>query len=264
MATPRRDEKKSRERQARAARAAAARRRRMVKTLTGFGVVIVVLGLIAASFQMFGSSSDTASSTSTTTSTTVVPTACPNADGSSPRTIDFKAPMAMCIDASKKYTATFDTTEGTVVVALDTTKTPNTVNNFVALSRYHYYDGSQIFRTDPSIDIIQGGGPHTQDNSDPGPGYNIKDEGTGFKYTEGDLVMARSQGADSASAQFFFATGPNVSQLDSQGTYVTFGHASSGVDVLKKIIGLHVATSDGLGGKPSHTVTINKITIAEA
>ena len=40
-----------------------------------------------------------------------------------------------------------------------------------------------MFRTDTSIDIIQGGSPHTQDTSDPGPGYTIKDEGTGFKYT---------------------------------------------------------------------------------
>lgn len=260
MATPRREEKKARERAARAARARAARRKRNIRVLTAFGVIIVVLGLVAGSIQLFsGNSSNNAASTTTTT---VPTTPCPAADGSSPRTIDFKYGMANCLDAGKKYTATFDTTEGTVVVDLDTTKTPGTANNFVALARYHYYDGTTIFRTDPSIDIIQGGSPHTESASDQGPGYNIKDEGTGFKYTAGDLVMAR--GSDGASAQFFFGTGPNVSQLDNQGNYVTFGHASQGLDVLQKIIGLHVATSDGLGGKPSRTVTINKVTIAEA
>jgi cyclophilin family peptidyl-prolyl cis-trans isomerase len=257
--------KKSRERQARAARLAAQRRQRMIKTFTIFGVFAIVLALIGGSFSLFGgkSGSDTASST-TTTSTTAAPTACPNADGSSPRTIDFAGPIQTCIDPAKKYTATFDTTEGTVAVDLNTSKTPNTTNNFVALARYHYFDGTQIFRTDPSIDIIQGGSPHTNDNTDQGPGYTIADEGSGYQYAEGDLVMARSSGPNSGSAQFFFATGPKVAQLNSQGTYVTFGKTTTGLDVLKKIIGLHTPTQDGLGGKPSHTVTINRVTITEA
>ncbi|MEY3266397.1 MAG: hypothetical protein RJA15_843, partial [Actinomycetota bacterium] len=80
------------------------------------------------------------------------------------------------------------TSEGTVVVALDMKNTPNTVNNFVTLSRYKYYDTSYIFRTDVSLDIIQGGGATNSDS----PGYTIKDEGTGFAYKAGDLVMARS------------------------------------------------------------------------
>ena len=77
--------------------------------------------------------------------------------------------------------------------------------------RYRYYDGSRIFRTDTSIDIIQGGGPTTNSPSDPGPGYTIPDEGKGFKYAAGDLVMARSQGPNSASAQYFFVAGPKAS-----------------------------------------------------
>ena len=40
-----------------------------------------------------------------------------------------------------------------------------TANNFIVLARYHYYDGTSMFRTDTSIDIIQGGSPHTQDAS---------------------------------------------------------------------------------------------------
>src|SRR5689334_13687761 len=126
MATPRREEKKSRERAARAARARAARRKRNIRALTAFGVIIVVLGLLAGSIQLFTSdSSDNASNTTTTaaeqtTTTTGPPTPCPAADGSSPRTIDFQGPMSNCIDAAKKYKATFDTTEGTIVVDLDT------------------------------------------------------------------------------------------------------------------------------------------------
>ena len=113
----------------------------------------------------------------------------------------------MCIDPTKTYTATFNTTEGKIVVSLNTSSVPQTVNNFVVLSKYHYYDGSSFHRIDQSIDIIQGGSPTTQDIADPGPGYTIKDEpASKFKtdasgnltgpynnYTAGDLVMARSE-----------------------------------------------------------------------
>jgi cyclophilin family peptidyl-prolyl cis-trans isomerase len=166
----------------------------------------------------------------------------------------------MCIDAAKKYTATFDTSEGTVVVDLNTKLTPKTTNNFVVLSRYKYYDGTPIFRTDPSIDIIQGGGP----NNTSGPGYTIPDEGGKFAYTPGDLVMARSSGANSGGAQFFFAAGENTALLDDQGTYVTFGHVSKGLDVVKAILALHQADNSGMGGAPSRTVTINSLKISES
>ena len=164
----------------------------------------------------------------------------------------------MCIDAKKSYTATFDTSEGTIVIALDTTKTPKTVNNFVTLSRYKYYDGSFIFRTDLNLDIIQGGGESNTDD----PGYTIEDEGNGYKYTEGDIVMARTGAPNSAGGQFFIVTGPNASALDSQGTYVVFGKISKGLDVAKAILGLN-AGSGQLGGAPSRAVKIASVTIAE-
>jgi cyclophilin family peptidyl-prolyl cis-trans isomerase len=174
----------------------------------------------------------------------------------------------MCIDPTKTYTATFDTSEGKIAVALDAKKTPGTVNNFVVLSRYHYYDKSSFDRIDTSIDIIQGGSPSTQSISDPGPGYTINDEGGKFTYTAGDLVMARSSGANSGSAQYFFVAGPKASNLNSQGTYVTFGHVATGLDILQKIEGLYVACDPAnqacLGGGPSRVVLVNSITITQS
>jgi cyclophilin family peptidyl-prolyl cis-trans isomerase len=139
-----------------------------------------------------------------------------------------------------------------------------TANNFIVLARYHYYDGTSMFRTDTSIDIIQGGSPHTQSASDPGPGYTIKDEGSGFTYTLGDLTMARTSAPNSASAQYFFCAGPQCSQLNGQGTYVTFGHTISGQAVLEKILALNVATAGGLGGAPSHLVLVKTVNITES
>ena len=186
-------------------------------------------------------------------------TKCPVTDGSQARVTKFEKAPPMCIDAAKKYTATFDTTEGTIVVALDTAKTPQTVNNFVTLARYKYYDGTVIFRTDTSIDIIQGGGLTNTD----APGYTIADEGTGYKYVEGDLAMARTGEPNSAGGQWFFVAGPKASALDGQGTYVNFAKVTSGLDVVKNILALS-SGSGALGGVPSRNVIINSVTITES
>ena len=197
---------------------------------------------------------------------------CPAADGSSPRVIDFDGPQPMCIDPEAGYVAVFDTSEGEMRFELTASGTPLTVNNFVTLARWGYYDGTLLFRTDPSIDIIQGGSPHTDSASDPGPGYTITDEPafdedpdgrlTGpYRYQPGQLAMARPAGRrDSASAQFFLATGPNTAKLDSQGTYVVFGQTDdAGLAVAQSIIGLHV----DMDGAPSRDVTVRSVTIEE-
>ena len=185
-------------------------------------------------------------------------TPCPKTDGTEVRAISFEQAPTMCIDPAKSYTAIFKTSEGTIEVALNTKKTPSTVNNFVTLSRYGYYDMSSIFRTDVTLDIIQGGGSSNTDD----PGYSIKDEGTGFKYTEGDLVMARSSGPDSGGGQFFFVTGPKASVLDGQGNYVTFGKITKGLDVAQAILALKSGEGQ-YGGVPSRPVNIDTIVIIE-
>jgi cyclophilin family peptidyl-prolyl cis-trans isomerase len=237
--------------------------------LLGVGIPAIIAVLFGISnYVMKDSPSDTA--VDAVLSTTPEPTEtlpgrqitgktpCPKTDGTEKRATIFEQAPSMCIDPAKSYTATFNTSEGVIEVALDTKKTPSTVNNFVTLSRYGYYDTSFIFRTDVSLDIIQGGGSNNTD----GPGYTIKDEGTGFKYSEGDLVMARSSGADSGGGQFFFVTGPKASVLDSQGTYVTFGKITKGLDVAQAILALNSGEGD-LGGAPSKPVKIDTLVITE-
>ena len=241
----------------------------------GVGIPLAILALWAVSkFFITTDSTSTTDSTAAASDTTVASltptlsttpgeqiegdTNCPATDGTALRTTNFSKAPPMCIDAKKSYTATFNTSEGAIEIALNTKKTPKTVNNFVTLSRYKYYDSSFIFRTDVNLDIIQGGGESNTDD----PGYNIEDEGSGYKYTEGDIVMARSGEIDSAGGQFFIVTGPKASFLDDQGTYVVFGKISKGLDVAKAILGLN-AGSGQLGGAPSRAVKITSVTIAE-
>lgn len=248
-------------------------RRRGIRFGIGIPVVVLALFVLARTTSDDSGSNDIVDTTAAGQTLETTPgdeitgkTPCPKTDGTEKRVTTFEQAPTLCIDPAKTYTATFDTSEGTVVVELDTKKTPNTVNNFVVLSRYKYYDGSYIFRTDPSLDIIQGGG---QDNTD-GPGYVIEDEGNQFTYTEGDLVMARSSGPNSGGGQFFFVTGPKASVLDyregdptSQGTYVTFGKVTEGLEVTKAILALSEGEGS-LGGAPSRPVQIRTVTITES
>ena len=184
-------------------------------------------------------------------------------------TVDFDDAFQLCIDPERAYQATIETTEGTVVVDLDTTRTPLTTNNFVSLARSGYYDGTDFFRTEANTGIIQGGSPHTQSKFDPGPGYTIPDEGLPFTeddYGPGTLAMARIQAPDSASAQFFFLANDGARYLGDpsqpgSGTYQVFGKVAEGLDVLEAIAGL----DDGTGtGTPSRTSSIISVTITEA
>ena len=269
------------------------REQRKRQSLYGGVAVLVVAVIVGAYFVLHDKNSKKSVSTTSTTapgdSTTAVAqpsppkagpatpgatltgdTPCPKADGTSAKATGFAKAPPMCIDAKKTYTATFDTSAGIVKVTLDTKKTPMTANNFVVLSLYHYYDGTSFDRVDDSLDIIQGGSPKTQDITDPGPGYNIQDEGGKFSYAPGDLTMARGQAANSASAQYFFVTGPKASSLDSQGTYVTFGHTTAGLDVLQKVeTTVKACPADGsdqgcLGGRPDPVVTVKTVTITVA
>lgn len=187
-------------------------------------------------------------------------TACPEA-GSDPQ-LSFGDSFQNCLEPGSVYTAVMNTTLGEVRIALDTENTPGTSNNFISLSRAGYYDGTLLHRTDPSIGIIQGGSPHTNSASDPGPGYNIKDEGTGFTYRPGQLVMARGPGLNSSGAQFFFAVNSSTALLDGQGVYVVFGQVTEGLDVLEAVLASHKEIpSSGLGGAPDPEVTVNSVTI---
>ncbi|MEZ5255581.1 MAG: peptidylprolyl isomerase [Ilumatobacteraceae bacterium] len=82
----------------------------------------------------------------------------PALDGSAPKTQQFNDVPEMGIDPSKRYTATMDTTLGTLVIALDPIKAPKTVNNFVFLALNHYYDGV-IFHRIINGFMCQGGDP---------------------------------------------------------------------------------------------------------
>ncbi|MGD0808898.1 MAG: peptidylprolyl isomerase [Acidimicrobiales bacterium] len=160
----------------------------------------------------------------------------------------------MCIDVTRRYSAEMVTSKGTMTIALDPVGAPKTVNNFVFLARYHYFDGIFFHRVIPGF-VLQGGDPRGTGTG--GPGYEFEDElPKPGRYELGSLAMANA-GPNTNGSQFFVISGPSGVRLPPQ--YSLFGKVVNGLDV--------VAAIDALGtssGKPKERVTIVSMTITES
>jgi len=183
-----------------------------------------------------------------------MPTECPQVDGSSEKRQRFDGPPPMCIDPERTYTATMTTSKGSMTIALDAAAAPKTVNNFVFLARYHYYDAITFHRVIPGF-MLQGGDPEGSGRG--GPGYRFADElPRPGRYEVGSLAMANA-GPNTNGSQFFIVSGPSGVGLPPQ--YSLFGKVVSGLDVVAAI------ESVGSGsGKPKEKVTIESVTITES
>ena len=182
-----------------------------------------------------------------------MPSECPAADGSSPKKQRFDAPPPMCIDPSRTYGATIVTSHGTMTVALDAGAAPKTVNNFVFLARYHYYDGVGFHRIIPGF-MIQGGDPEGTGRG--GPGYRFADElPKPGRYEVGSLAMANA-GPDTNGSQFFIVSGPSGVGLPPN--YSLFGKVVAGLDVVAAI-----EAQGSPSGAPKEKVVIESVTITE-
>jgi cyclophilin family peptidyl-prolyl cis-trans isomerase len=179
----------------------------------------------------------------------------PAADGSSPKTRTFAEPPEMGINPAKRYTATMETSVGTIVIALDAVRAPKTVNNFVFLARYHYYDGVIFHRIIGGF-MCQGGDPTGTGRG--GPGYRLEDElPKPGQYELGSVAMANA-GPNTNGSQFFIVSGANGVRLPPQ--YSLFGKVVKGMDVIETMQNVATDRSD----RPHEDVVIHSVTISEA
>ena len=161
----------------------------------------------------------------------------------------------MGIDPAKRYTATMETSMGTLVIALDPIAAPRTVNNFVYLAAQHYYDGV-IFHRIISGFMCQGGDPDGSGRG--GPGYKFGDElPKPGKYQIGSLAMANA-GPNTNGSQFFIVSGPSGCGLPP--LYSLFGQVVKGLDIVEMM--QNVPT--GPGDRPKTDVVIKLVAITVA
>lgn len=214
-------------------------------------------------------SADTTSSTSTTVDkaaaelprpeqgiTLTEATPCPPAEGTSKRVEKFAGPPPDCLDPNATYTAKFSTTKGDFTATLDPKRAPKSVNNFVVLARYHFYDSVPFHRIVPGF-VIQAGdgdGPPWGNND---LGYTIPDElpKSSSEYVDYSLAMANS-GPNTNASQFFVVLPGGGAQL--QPNYSLFGQVTEGRQVVDAIGKLGDTQQ-----QPTEAVVIKRVTIDE-
>lgn len=217
------------------------------------GAVVAVVGIYFASKNSSSKSATAVKTTAATTTTKPVAVApvCPPVGGSAKREIAFTKAPPMCINTSASYTAIVKTDVGTFDIALNAKEAPKTVNNFVFLARYHFYNGVIFHRVIPGF-VVQGGDPTGTGLG--GPGYTFADElPPAGSYKLGSVAMANS-GANTNGSQFFIVVGPSGEALPP--SYSLFGQVTSGMSVVQKI------AADGTSsGTPTVTHKIISVTI---
>ena len=126
---------------------------------------------------------------------------------------------------------------GAIVIELYPDIAPNTVANFISLTKSGFYDNNTMHRLVPGF-VLQGGDPTGTGTG--GPGYTIKGEFSAndfennLKHEKGIVSMARtSVSNDTAGSQFFIMVG-TASYLDGQ--YAAFGKVIDGWSNIENII----------------------------
>ena len=266
-------------------RRAQVQRRRRQRFFLGGAVAAVVIALIAVLTAVLSNGggktaagTTTVSSASTTTTTAPTTTTsppvsvplvnapakvgCPNLNGSSPHYTHFSAAPPMCINPAKDYTADMVTDAGTITIKLLAAQNPTTVNNFVFLAGYHFFNGTAFHRVCTAF-INQGGDPTGTGTGGPGYSFNGGAPKSASVYTAGALAMANSGTPSSDGSQFFFIVGAGGKELSANYSY--FGQVASGLSVVNSINAAGTspaATNDQCPPKVVHKIV--KVTITES
>jgi cyclophilin family peptidyl-prolyl cis-trans isomerase len=156
------------------------------------------------------------------------------------------------------YSAIVETNKGSFTIELDATAAPQTVNNFVVLARYKYFDGTSCHRAIPNF-VVQCGDPTATGSG--GPGYQFADElPQEGQYKVGSIAMANS-GPNTNGSQFFVITGSDGASLPAN--YSLFGQVTDGLDSTVPALDAAGNPADN-GVPPLEQLLINSVTIAES
>ncbi len=139
------------------------------------------------------------------------------------------------------------TTHGDLILELDRSRAPLTVNNFLSYVDAKRYNNTIFHRLEPEF-VLQGGGykPDMTEVKDYPPVFN--ESGNGLKNRHLSIAMARQNDPHSATSQFFINLNENKS-LDPgrRWGYTVFGEIVEGEEVLEKLIAVGSDYSEEIG-----------------
>lgn len=144
------------------------------------------------------------------------------------------------VEALKGPKATIKTKFGDMEMKFYPEVAPKHVENFLALAKSGFYNGTIFHRVIPGF-MIQGGDPNTKDPNKPdtygmgGPSHRVKAEFNSIPHRRGIVSMARTNDPNSAGSQFFIVV-KDSNFLDGQ--YTVFGEVVKGMEVADKIVNL--------------------------
>ena len=132
---------------------------------------------------------------------------------------------------------------GTIEAELDGINAPITVEHFVDNVKKGVYNGSTFHRIIKNV-LIQGGAPVVNADSIQPIKGEFANNGVRntISHVRGTLSMARKEGNDTATAQFF------IVQQDStyfDGNYAGFGSVTSGMEVVDKLAEIPAEDNNG-------------------
>jgi cyclophilin family peptidyl-prolyl cis-trans isomerase len=164
----------------------------------------------------------------------------------------------MCIDSARTYTERVVTNLGALTINLDPVRAPLTVNSFVTLARYKYFDATQCHRAIPGF-VVQCGDPTATGTG--GPGYSFADElPEAGDYKIGSVAMANS-GPNTNGSQFFLISGLDGAALPPK--YSLFGMVTDGLATTLTILDAF-GNPDNNGVPPLAEIRIESVTITES
>jgi len=132
-----------------------------------------------------------------------------------------------------------DTSMGKIVVELDRTRAPITVDNFLTYVVKGHYDNTLFHRVIADF-VVQGGGLNLKQEEKPYDAPIVNESGNGLSNSFGTIAMARDNDPHSATSQFYFNVGNNE-RLDPSSRrwgYAVFGEVSEGEEVLAAMAGV--------------------------
>ncbi|MGN0854105.1 MAG: peptidylprolyl isomerase [Kiritimatiellia bacterium] len=159
-----------------------------------------------------------------------------------------------------------ETSMGTVTLALNDEKAPETVKNFVDYVQSGHYDGTIFHRVIGGF-MIQGGGFDKNMNQRQTRAPIRNEAMNGLKNARGTIAMARTMVVDSATSQFFINL-VNNEFLDftaptPQGFgYAVFGEVTDGLEVVDAIAKVKTGFNGPHQNVPEEPVVIKKVTLA--
>ena len=172
--------------------------------------------------------------------------------------------VVAAVEMSITHKVTITTNLGVIELGLDSTHAPISTANFLQYTNAGFYNRTLFHRVIKDF-VIQGGG-YVRSGSGlverPPSFAAIKlESNVGLRNLRGTLAMARTNVADSATAQFFINVKDNAflnygdANAQDKNGYAVFGKVLSGMDVVDQISVVATSSSDA----PTLDVTISKV-----